>query len=339
MNLNPDDAPTREVQIGRKARKNIVDWLTVEGVAWSGRLAEEAFLDRFVDLDDLPSTDSRFPNARYDLRQHRVSNYDWDDDWVYSYEPLNLVGGDDAIFGRFLCEMVHPIVRPESDEARRLVGELNDLLKVDGLEMFQSGSIGARPTFGIRSVASSRSRHSSRGRAPEAEPSTNARSDDGEHRLWEAGMLRLFVSHISSHKVEIAALKGDLRRYGVDSFVAHEDIEPSLEWQAEIEEALRSMHAMSAILTDDFHDSKWTDQEVGIALGLGVLIVPVRAPDVPYGFMESFKPCAATYRTRQPWHRVSSTCFYDGQKQQWSCELALGQASNDRFRTLRRRRW
>ena len=83
----------------------------------------------------------------------------------------------------------------------------------------------------------------------------------------------------------MAQLKMSLLDYGVDAFVAHEDIEPTLESRGEIEEALRSTHALTAILTDDFHSSYWTDHEVGIALGLERLVVPVRAPTVPYGFM------------------------------------------------------
>ena len=45
------------------------------------------------------------------------------------------------------------------------------------------------------------------------------------------------------------------------------------------------MHAMAALITEDFHASLWTDQEVGIAMGRDVLLVPVRVPTVPYGFM------------------------------------------------------
>lgn len=104
-------------------------------------------------------------------------------------------------------------------------------------------------------------------------------------RLWGIGGCRLFLSHISAHKAAVADLKRELRIYGVAAFVAHEDIEPSLEWQAEIELALRSMHAMAALLTAGFHASNWTDQEVGVAFGRGVLVIPVRLPENPYGFI------------------------------------------------------
>jgi hypothetical protein len=42
---------------------------------------------------------------------------------------------------------------------------------------------------------------------------------------------------------------------------------------------------MAALLTPEFHASNWTDQEVGIAIGRGVLVVPVRLPETPYGFI------------------------------------------------------
>jgi hypothetical protein len=104
-------------------------------------------------------------------------------------------------------------------------------------------------------------------------------------RLWGVGGCRLFLSHISAHKAAVADLKRELRVYGVAAFVAHEDIEPSLEWQAEIELALRSMHAMAALLTPGFHASSWTDQEIGVAFGRAVLVIPVRLPENPYGFI------------------------------------------------------
>lgn len=107
---------------------------------------------------------------------------------------------------------------------------------------------------------------------------------DVEH-LWTPGMLRLFISHVAKHKVAVSKLKWQLCKYGISSFVAHEDIEPNREWQNEIELALRSMHALVALLTPEFHESRWTDQEVGIALGKGSLVIAVRLGLDPYGFI------------------------------------------------------
>jgi hypothetical protein len=105
-----------------------------------------------------------------------------------------------------------------------------------------------------------------------------------EH-LWKDGFFRLFLSHVSAHKIAVARLKTELYLRAISAFVAHEDIAPSLVWQNEIELALRSMHALAALLTGDFHQSNWTDQEVGFALGKGVLVVPVRLGFDPYGFI------------------------------------------------------
>jgi len=103
-------------------------------------------------------------------------------------------------------------------------------------------------------------------------------------RLWPEGRFRLFLSHLAKHKVEVSKLKDELALYGISAFVAHEAIQPSLEWQREIELALRSMHGLLALITPDFHASFWTDQEIGWAFGRGVLVVPVRLGADPYGF-------------------------------------------------------
>lgn len=103
-------------------------------------------------------------------------------------------------------------------------------------------------------------------------------------RLWPEGRFRLFLSHVSTHKIAVSQLKAELATRGVAAFVAHEDIEPSLEWRDEIELGLRSMHALAALVTPDFHPSHWTDQEVGWALGRGILVLPVRLGADPYGF-------------------------------------------------------
>lgn len=52
---------------------------------------------------------------------------------------------------------------------------------------------------------------------------------DDEH-LWQAGRFRLFLSHITAHKEFVSDVKSALGTLGVDAFVAHEDIAPTLEW-------------------------------------------------------------------------------------------------------------
>lgn len=110
-------------------------------------------------------------------------------------------------------------------------------------------------------------------------------ADADVRRLWSDGSFRLFLSHVSLHKLQVSKLKDALFDRGISAFVAHEDIIPSLEWQEEISLALRSMHALSALITEDFHASNWTDQEIGWALGRGIPVIPVKLGAVPYGFV------------------------------------------------------
>ena len=61
---------------------------------------------------------------------------------------------------------------------------------------------------------------------PKAQPA----SIEVKH-LWTEGFFRLFLSHVSAHKVSVATLKSELGLRGISAFIAHEDIKPSLEWQ------------------------------------------------------------------------------------------------------------
>ncbi len=77
--------------------------------------------------------------------------------------------------------------------------------------------------------------------------------------------------------------------FGISAFVAHADIQPTKEWQEEIENALASMDAFVALLTEGFHESDWTDQEVGYALGRSVPLIAVKLGKDPYGFIGKFQ--------------------------------------------------
>lgn len=106
---------------------------------------------------------------------------------------------------------------------------------------------------------------------------------------WTSDYFRLFLSHVATHNEVAQNLKQNLEYCYVSCFVAHADIEPTREWQDEIEEALRTMDALAALLSPDFHASKWTDQEVGFAVGTGRLVVPLRLGLDPYGFIAKYQ--------------------------------------------------
>lgn len=124
--------------------------------------------------------------------------------------------------------------------------------------------------------------------ATPAIPLQQPRQQDAD--LWgDESDVRLFISHRAQDKKAAAELKTACHRYGISGFVAHETIEPIKEWQSEIERALQSMDALVALITPEFADSNWTDQEVGWSMGRGVPVVPVRLGRDPYGFIGKYQ--------------------------------------------------
>lgn len=120
---------------------------------------------------------------------------------------------------------------------------------------------------------------------------------DATKRIWGDHGFRVFLSHKSEVKRETAALKDGLGLFGISCFVAHEDIHPTKAWQDEIENALASMDGFVALMTENFHDSDWTDQEVGYAVARGVPIIAVRLGKDPYGFIGKFQALSSTWLT------------------------------------------
>ncbi|HVK38363.1 MAG TPA: toll/interleukin-1 receptor domain-containing protein [Candidatus Kapabacteria bacterium] len=116
-------------------------------------------------------------------------------------------------------------------------------------------------------------------------------------RIWGDCGYRIFLSHKSEVKRETAAVKQQLARFGCGAFVAHEDVEPTREWVVEIENALASMDCFVALLTEGYHESNWTDQEVGYAVARGVPVISIRLGRDPYGFIGRFQALSATWET------------------------------------------
>jgi hypothetical protein len=105
---------------------------------------------------------------------------------------------------------------------------------------------------------------------------------------WGVLPVAVFLSHRWENRHFVGEVKRHLARYGVDAFVAHDDIDPSRQWREVIKSALRTCHALVAFLHEGFHDSQWCDQEVGWALARGIPIIPVRPAGIERfdGFLE-----------------------------------------------------
>ena len=104
--------------------------------------------------------------------------------------------------------------------------------------------------------------------------------------IWESNCIRLFISHRDAFKIQAQELSDQLLEYGVSAFVAHSSIEPMDKWQKVILQGLETMEIMLAFVTDDFHESHWTNQEIGYALARDIPIISLKLGNKdPVGFI------------------------------------------------------
>ena len=111
------------------------------------------------------------------------------------------------------------------------------------------------------------------------------------NNFWDRNCFKVFLSHTFNQesKQYVSQLKQELKFYGISCFVAHEDIYPNQEWQDKIKQALHQMDGFIALLTKDFHNNFWTDQEVGFAVCRKVPIISVKIESDPKGFISIFQ--------------------------------------------------
>jgi hypothetical protein len=98
-------------------------------------------------------------------------------------------------------------------------------------------------------------------------------------------MVKVFLSYHHNDRKLAAGVKECLSGLGMNVFMAHQDLEPSTEWQEEILKNLRKCDVFMPLLTKRFHSSNWTDQETGIAFASEKFILPLKVSPDPYGFI------------------------------------------------------
>lgn len=103
---------------------------------------------------------------------------------------------------------------------------------------------------------------------------------------WEGSTaFRLFISHVSSAKEKALRLRACLEPFAISAFVAHEDIQPTKEWEQELVRGLHTMDALLAMHTPGFAASNWTQQEIGGAVIRSVKIISFKMGEDPTGFL------------------------------------------------------
>ena len=104
-----------------------------------------------------------------------------------------------------------------------------------------------------------------------------------------ARIVRVFISYSHLDRKLAGGIKSTLDEYGMAVFLAHEDIEPTRQWQDVILGKLKRCDVFLPLLTKQFSDSSWVDQESGIAVAMDKFIIPVKLDVDPYGFIEKYQ--------------------------------------------------
>ena len=121
------------------------------------------------------------------------------------------------------------------------------------------------------------------------EPSEMMHDREADREDNELPTIRIFLSYSNKDKNLSGELKEKLENQGIKSFLAHEDIEPSKEWEEEIIRNLKECDIFIPIINENFKESEWTDQESGFAFSVGKLIIPIDIGLVPYGFIGRYQ--------------------------------------------------
>ena len=117
-----------------------------------GLLTEIDFLKKLYKLNEMPSYDDRYENAEDDIWQHTISNQDWESYWIFEDDRFELLNGSDSILLNFLCAVFHPENRVEEGYWKEYLAKINNLIKEDGYELYESDKISGRWVYSWRTI-------------------------------------------------------------------------------------------------------------------------------------------------------------------------------------------
>lgn len=100
-----------------------------------------------------------------------------------------------------------------------------------------------------------------------------------------------FISYSSEQKIIGGELKSCLENFcGYKTFIAHDDIPGSAIWEEEIIQAIKIADLFIPLISKEFKESPFTDQETGIAVCLKKKIIPIKLENInPYGFINKYQ--------------------------------------------------
>ncbi|MFW1859388.1 hypothetical protein [Acinetobacter defluvii] len=122
----------KNFQLKRNLKLEILRLLAKHEIKIFKKIEPIVFFDEILDLKNLPSTDSRYKDARGDLIQHYINNNDWELDYIL-LERFNFIDSDDIFIG-LLNKIISPEVNENDDDIKFFYHTLNPILKNDFIE-------------------------------------------------------------------------------------------------------------------------------------------------------------------------------------------------------------
>lgn len=109
--------------------------------------------------------------------------------------------------------------------------------------------------------------------------------------MWTEGYFRAFISYSGEDGGYDLALeaKKNLERWGISAFVDSCDIQKGSPWRTSLVEALTSTHIVLGLLTPEFRNSDWADQEIGFAVARRIPAFPINYGVQSYGFFGEYQ--------------------------------------------------
>ena len=101
--------------------------------------------------------------------------------------------------------------------------------------------------------------------------------------------ITVFLSHSFADKRLAGYIKTRMHRADIDVFLAHDDIAPGENWSATLKDELKNRSIFIALITRNYHNADYTDQEFGMALAYGKLILPILIDGKPRGFLNEIQ--------------------------------------------------
>lgn len=108
-----------------------------------------------------------------------------------------------------------------------------------------------------------------------------------QKNITNINKLKIFFSYSTNDKRIVGILKKSLEPYEFEVYAAHDydGINPATEWKDEIIDAIIKCDVFIPLITNNFKDSEWTDQEAGMAKINDKFIIPLEVDTPPYGFI------------------------------------------------------